>query len=379
MNNNLECNNNLYDSITLEAPTHLLWEPTKPLEKQVIVMMSGGVDSSVTALILKEQGYDVLGITMRIPVAKSCDFKRSCCGIEAAYVSKQLNIPHMYLSIQDAFHEHVIKPFQESYKNGIPPSPCVDCNETIKFKLAWDYLTKTLGIKYLATGHYAKIYSDEKGFHLACGDDISRDQSYFLYGIKKEKLPYLLFPLEGYSKDEVREMAQKARLKVATKQDSMELCFAGEGDYRNALEINNNKPGIIKDTSGKILKEHKGIENFTIGQRKGLGVSAPYPLYVIDINPYDYSVTLGKYEEGLTKTIRAHKLNILEPERAVVGYTCYGKIRSTGSPNKCKIVEISDDKVLVEFEKEFFITSPGQKLVLYDKNEDIILGGTILK
>lgn len=367
--------------IRLEPATNFdfVFDAQKYGEKQIIVMMSGGVDSSVTALILKEAGWNVCGITLRIPVAEKCDIKRSCCGVEAAYVARQLEIPHYYLDVRDAFYQCVIKPFQDDYKNGITPSPCVDCNEIIKFDLAWDAITENLGIKHLATGHYAKTYFDSSGYHLAMGRDKKRDQSYFLYGIKADKLPFLHFPLEPYTKDETRAIARDAMLRVASKQDSMELCFAGEGDYRNAIGESSGRRGDIVDTSGKRLKEHDGIENFTIGQRKGLGVSAPYPLYVININPVDNSVILGTYEDGLIRSVVARKLNILETAKAYVGNNLYGKIRSTGKPKLCNISELDNDRIKVDFEKEFFTTAPGQKLVLYDEFENVILGATILE
>ena len=367
------------NKIKLEVPTfkEFVNESEKFGNKQVIVMMSGGVDSSVTALILKEQGWNVCGVTMRIPVADKCDIKRSCCGVEAAYVSKQLDIPHYYLDVRDIFYDCVIKPFQDDYKNGVTPSPCVDCNESIKFKFAWDFLYSHFGINKLATGHYARIYSDSKGFHLGRGRDFSRDQSYFLYGIKKEKLSDLLFPLEPYTKDETRAVARKAGLNVATKPDSMELCFAGEGDYRNAIGKASGRSGVIIDTSGKILGHHNAVENFTVGQRKGLGISASCPLYVIKIDPSDNTVLVGTYEEGLTTVIKAKKINILEPEEAIKGNQLFGKIRSTGTPKSCVISEISSEEIKVIFEKPFFVTSPGQKIVLYDENDNIVLGATI--
>lgn len=367
------------NKIILEEPTfkEFVSDSKRFGDKHVIVMMSGGVDSSVTALMLKEEGWNVCGVTMRIPVAEKCDVKRSCCGVEAAYVSRQLDIPHYYLDVREIFHQCVIEPFQEDYKNGITPSPCVDCNESIKFRYAWDFLRSRFGVNKLATGHYARIYSDAKGFHLARGRDISRDQSYFLYGIKKERLSDLLFPLEPYTKDETRAMARKAGLKVAAKPDSMELCFAGEGDYRNAIGHASGRGGVIVDTSGKILRHHEAIENFTIGQRKGLGISASYPLYVIRIDPENNTIVVGTYDEGLDTVIKAGKINVLEPEAAIKGARLFGKIRSTGSPKPCVISELNPDIMEVEFEEPFFVTSPGQKIVLYDEDDRIILGGTI--
>ena len=342
--------------------------------KDIIVLMSGGVDSSVTALLLKEQGYNVIGVTMRLPVATSAE--RSCGGEDAEKVASQLGIDHYYIDTENEFYDYVIEPFRNDYIIGCTPSPCVDCNTKVKFGCVWDFIYENFSIKNLATGHYAKIYTDQEGTHLSRGRDLNRDQSYFLYGIKKEKLPYLQFPLEPYTKDEVREIAEKYGLKIAQKPDSMELCFAGEGDYREALNIA-NRPGNIIGTDGKILGEHKGIANYTIGQRKGLRVSAPYPLYVVDINSFTNTVTLGKKEEGLTDFVEIKDINILEPAKAVSGFKCRGKIRSNGDPKPCQIETISEDYAKIVFEKEFFKSAPGQKTVLYDEMDNIILGGTI--
>jgi len=343
--------------------------------KQIIVLMSGGVDSSVTALMLKEQGYKVLGVTMKLPLATGNEL--SCNGTEAMEVAKQLDIPHCTVEVQDEFKDYVINPFREDYKAGRTPSPCVDCNRNIKFGYVWDFLRNTFGINYLATGHYAKIYKYNNKYHLGRGRDRNRDQSYFLYGIKEENLKYLKFPLEPFTKDEVRHKAWDYGLKIAQKPDSMELCFAGGSDYRNALEIK-NIPGEIIDPSGKILGYHNGISNYTIGQRKGLGVSAPYPLYVLDINPKTNTVTLGKKEEGITNTVEIDKINILEPQEAINGFKCKGKIRSNGEPKLCTIESISKDYAKIIFEEAFFRSAPGQKCVLYNDKNNIILGGTII-
>ena len=361
--------------INLQNHSNIKWNPIKNKKKQIIVLMSGGVDSSVTALLLKEKGYDVLGITMKLPLAHSEKF--SCSGEDAAKVAKDLGIAHYIIEITNEFKKYVINPFRDDYLKGLTPSPCVNCNEKIKFGCVFDYLREIFHINYLATGHYAKIYKYNNKWHLGRGRDKNRDQSYFLYGIKEENLKYIKFPLEPYTKDQVRNKAKEYGLNIAQKPDSMELCFAGGNDYREALETS-NFPGNILDTQGKIIGEHAGISNYTIGQRKGLGVSAPYPLYVLNINPSDNTVTLGKLEEGLTNYVEIKNINVLEPTEAIKNLNCKGKIRSNGDPKNCIIESISKDHAKIIFEKEFFRAAPGQKCVLYNDKNNIILGGTII-
>lgn len=361
-------------NLICEKSSNIKWNPKNPINRQIILLMSGGVDSSVCGLLLKEAGYDILGITMKLPFANS---DLSCNGNDGGKVAYDLHIPHYYIDVKEIFKENVITPFQNAYLTGMTPSPCVDCNAKIKFGIIWDYLTENFNINHLATGHYANVYYKDNSYHLARGRDLTRDQSYFLYGIKAEKLPYLHFPLEPYTKPQVREIAIKHGLKIAQKPDSMELCFAGEGDYRNALsEL--SKPGIVIDKDNNILGNHKGIENYTIGQRKGLGISAPYPLYVTNINPITNTVTLGKREEGLIKTVEINQINIIEKEKSTIGTLCYGKIRSNGNPKKCIIKDIQTDFAAIEFEESLFKPAPGQKTVLYDEDNNIILGGTII-
>lgn len=233
------------------------------------------------------------------------------------------------------------------------------------------------GIKNLATGHYARIIR-EGGAYLARGTDKSRDQSYFLYGIKREKLPFLYFPLEEYSKDEVRKMASDAKLPVARKQDSMELCFAGEGDYRNALGNVQSLPGKIIDTDGNMLGEHTGIPNYTVGQRKGLGIAAKHPLFVLKVDVGNNTIIVGKYEEAYGSKVSAYDVNILIPELLYPENKLYGKIRSQGELNECIIKSVSEDKIEVEFIEPQFGITPGQRLVLYDDREYVVCGGIIV-
>ena len=348
------------------------WQPANDASRQIMVLMSGGVDSSVTAHLLRQQGWDVLGITMRIPVACQTG-KRGCCGAEAAYVCAQLKIPHYFVDVTEAFNELVIERFRADYRRGYTPNPCVDCNTLLKFMLVWDLVEKELGIKYLATGHYAEI----RDGRLRRGRNRAKDQSYFLYGIPRGRLPYFILPLAKLKKEEVRTIAQEIRLGVADKPESMELCFAGEGNYRAALN-DGERPGDLVDMEGNIIGTHKGIAHYTLGQRRGLGYAGGEPLYVAKINAENNTVALGTKDEVHHAVIHADEVNILIPEQYQTSAKLSGKLRSYGTPTQpCKIIECTDDTITVKFDEKQFAPSPGQKLVLYNDNEEVVAGGTI--
>lgn len=359
------------------GPSFSPWRPDKDRSKPVAVLMSGGVDSSVTAYLLKEQGWDVLGITMKIPV--SCNTKkRGCCGADAAFVCGELNIHHYFVDVTEAFEELIIKQFRKSYSRGETPNPCVDCNTILKFSLLWDFLEETFGISYLATGHYARVSKADGKTHLGRAKGKTKDQSYFLYGITSEKLERFILPLGELTKDEVRSTAGQLNLSVADKAESMELCFAGEGDYRLALDdAEANRQGDITDMQGNRIGTHKGIANYTLGQRQGIGYAGGKPLYVGKIDAEANTIALGTREEVSTHTVRANRMNVLIPEELVPGKKLLGKIRSYGDPQPCKIIDIGESSMKVEFDLPQFAPSPGQRLVLYNIGENIVAGGTI--
>jgi tRNA-specific 2-thiouridylase len=343
-------------------------------DREIAVMMSGGVDSSVTAMLLKQAGWEVLGITMNIPVAQRCDQARLCCGADAAMVCYKLGIPHYYLDTREAFNHCVIEPFRRAYAVGATPNPCVDCNTVLKFSLVWDFIQSYFGIFHLATGHYALV--DRSALYRA--KDRNRDQSYFLYGIRQERLSRLHFPLGDLTKTRVRELASDMGFSVAEKPDSMELCFAGEGDYRSALnDASRNQPGAIIDTVGTVIGEHWGIASYTIGQRRGLRVAAGRPMYVLRISPCDNTITLGTREESYRQRVRAGAVNVLAPEAMVPGMPLFGKIRSYGDPTVCRILKFEDGKLSMEFDTPQFAPTPGQRLVLYDETDRVVAGGVI--
>ena len=359
-------------------PLFLPWEPKKELSKQVAVLVSGGVDSSVTAQLLAEQGWDVLGITMNIPVLCSPN-NRSCCGVDAAFVCNKLGIAHYFVDVTKAFQKLILEPFRRSYSKGETPNPCVDCNSLLKFSLLWDFLESEFGISYLATGHYARVIQTDGLPRLARAKDRAKDQSYFLYGIAAEKLPRILFPLGELAKNDVRSIAEKLGLSVHDKPESMELCFAGKGDYRQALlQDQADNCGDITDMEGNRIGTHKGIANYTLGQRRGIGFAGGKPLYVGKINAEKNTMALGTREEVSVRTIKANQINVLIPEKFVLEGRVFGKIRSYGDPQPCKIIDVGQNDVMIDFDQPQFAPSSGQKLVLYDSDDNIIAGGTIV-
>ena len=364
-------------------------ELTQGKDKQIAVLMSGGVDSSVTAYLLKEQGWDVLGVTMIIPVTCGAG-DRSCCGADAAFVCDELKIPHKLVDVTEPFKELIIDNFAKSYASGSTPNPCVDCNSLLKFSLLWDFIRDSFGIENIATGHYAKISRNSDKTYLGRAKDKTKDQSYFLYGISPERLTNVYFPLGDFTKEEVRNIASELNLTVAEKSESMELCFAGQGDYRAVLNCDEiDQPGDIMDMQGNKIATHKGIANYTLGQRQGIGYAGGKPLYVTKIDAAANTIALGTREDISSKTIQANYINILIPEDFVEGNRLFGKIRSYGNPLPCVLLaegtktqnaehRTQNETIIVKFDEPLFAPCPGQKMVLYNGDDNIVAGGTIM-
>ncbi len=365
------------DAIHLMPPSFAPYDTTVPPERRMAVLMSGGVDSSVTAHLLKGAGFEVVGITMKVPV--SCDANpRGCCGADAAFVCQELGIAHYFVDVTEPFHKLIIDRFRTAYAQGRTPNPCVDCNSLLKFSLVWDLVEESFGITRLATGHYARVLDTPDGVRLARGVDPAKDQSYFLYGIPAHRLAQLALPLGDRSKTEIRTLAEEIGLSVAEKPESMELCFAGEGDYRIALSSEQaDRPGDLTDMTGKRIGAHKGISHYTLGQRKGLGFAGGKPLYVGRIDPESNTVALGTREEVSFECITANEPNILVPDEFTVDARVFGKIRSYGDPHPCTIPALASDTFTARFDESRFAPCPGQKLVLYNAQGQIIAGGTI--
>jgi len=364
-------------NIKLLEPSLSQWEPKKEPEKQVAVLMSGGVDSSVSAYLLKEQGWEVLGVTMKIPVSCNTE-RRGCCGADAAFVCNELNIPHYFVDVTEPFEELIIKRFRQLYAMGETPNPCVDCNTLLKFSLLWDFLEQTFRIYRLATGHYARVSKLNGRVYLGRAKDKNKDQSYFLYGVALEKLARFVLPLGELTKNNVRSIAAGLNLTVAEKAESMELCFAGEGDYRDALtDTQVSLHGNITDMQGNKIGTHKGVANYTLGQRRGIGFAAGKPLYVGKIDAATNTIALGTREEISSRTITANQINVLIPEELVMHRQFFGKIRSYGHPQPCKLIDVDKTDIMVEFDEPQFAPCPGQKLVLYNSDDNIVAGSTI--
>ena len=347
------------------------------MKKKVIVAMSGGVDSSTTAALLKEQGYDVSGITMQL--WDYAEEESGCCSLsdvfDARQAANQIGIKHTVVDYKEDFQKYVVKDFIDKYYCGQTPNPCIMCNEHMKFNFL---LNKSLemGADFLATGHYAKISKNNEGiFFLEKGKDKFKDQSYFLFTLSQKELSRLMFPLGALTKKEVRVMSEGFELSVAAKKDSQDVCFIAK-DYRGFVEKNlpgfSAKLGEIKSLNGEVLGTHSGIHNFTIGQRKKLGINSLKAMYVVSINFENNDVIVGDKDDLYSKVLFANNLNWTVDPSQLLEKKIEAKIRYRSPESKASIRFI-DDRLHVLFDEAQRSITPGQAIVFY--HEDKVLGG----
>lgn len=343
--------------------------------KRVLLGMSGGVDSSVSALLLKEAGYEVIGATMELFASSSCCNVNTY--IDAKKICESLGIPHFTYNYQNEFKEHVIDDFINCYKNCKTPNPCIECNKYLKFGIMYEK-AKELGCNYIATGHYAKTeYSEEYGRWVLKKSKAGRkDQSYVLWNIPKDLLEHIVFPLSDFeSKEQIREIAREHELKVANKPDSEDICFVPDGDYKKFLEVNSDivpKEGNIVDLNGKILGKHTGLYNYTIGQRKGLGISNEVPLFVVGFNSKKNEVIVGEEKDLYKQEIEVTDINLLLFDKIENPIEVAVKTRYS-STEASATIEQRDNKIIVRFKEPQRAPTPGQSAVFYIG--DIVVGG----
>ena len=350
--------------------------------KKAIIAMSGGVDSSVAAFFMKEKGFHCIGVTMKLYDNEDIGISRekTCCSLDdiedARNVAYKLGMQYYVFNFKDEFEKKVIRNFIETYELGGTPNPCIECNRHLKFEKLMHKM-KELGFDYVVTGHYADIEEKDGHFYLKKGRDLSKDQSYVLYSLTQEQLAHTLFPLGKFSKEEIRAVAEANGFINAHKRDSQDICFVPDGDYAEFIERHTGnvyEKGDFVDVNGKKLAKHNGLIRYTIGQRKGLGLSVGHPVYVVSKNIDRNEVVIGSNEDLMKSKLKATDFNwiIPMPEKPI---KCSAKTRYNMKEQPC-IAYVENDKVVVEFDNPVRAITAGQAVVLY-KDEYVLGGGTI--
>lgn len=355
------------------------------MKKKVLVGMSGGVDSSVAAYLLKEQGYEVIGVTMQIwqDDEEFIEKEGGCCSLsavaDARRVANKIGIPFYVMNFKDVFKRNVIDYFVDEYMEGRTPNPCIACNKFIKFSSFLDK-AMSMGIDYVATGHYAIIEKQKDRYIIRKSEDDKKDQTYALYNLTQFQLERTLMPCGQYKKSQIREIAKDIGLRVHNKKDSEEICFIPDNDHGRYIKNrfpNKVREGNFVDKQGNVLGRHKGIVYYTIGQRKGLGIAFGKPMYVVDINPFRNAVVLGSLEDLLNTELIAKDINYIPFDTLKEPMEVEAKIRYSQIPSKAIITPIDDGRVRVNFHEKQRAITKGQSVVFY--KDDLLIGGGIIE